>query len=664
MDGTELLILQACNRVVADEYGFVFDDDLARHTQIPVSDVRSYLELLEKNDFISLVRLEHPDGLKAHIEAKGRTELSKRRSFQEEPKEKQGQAAPIKVIPKGLRSYEEEDAYFFLELLPGTRDRDGLPESIRYWKIPIERTDADRTFRVGLIYGPSGSGKSSLVKAGLLPRLAEHVLSIHIEVTADGTEARLLNSLHKNCPELSIDLGLEKALEDVSKGQELPPGKKLLIVLDQFEQWLSTWRGDEESDLFAALRHCDGGHVQAIVLVRDDFWMAVNSFEKQLGVEFRRTLNSYGIDLFDPIHAKKVLMDFGRGFGQLPDHQKDLSDNQKAFLDQAVEGLIEKGKVVPVRLSLFAWMVRGKPWTTETLRNVGGAEGVGLNFLEETFNSPHAEPKYRLHQKAAQAVLKALLPEGGTRIRGEAKSYSELISASGYAHRPGDFEDLCRILDGEVRLITPTAREESSTTDQEELTKPIEQYYQLTHDYLVPSIREWLTRKQKETRRGRAELRLAERSSLWNAKPENRHLAIRHWSGRTSVLLTKKKDWTEPQRKMMKRAGRIHGLRTLGVAALIALLTWGGIEGYGTLRSVLAWLIRSVPPAPPMSPASSANLTVIAAGRTPGFSLSLRSLTRAAERSSTPASPCYRSIHPSFPSSKNACSTPRRPNCR
>ena len=49
-------------------------------------------------------------------------------------------------------------------------------------------------------------------------------------------------------------------------------------------------------------------------------------------------------------------------------------------------------------------------------------------------------------------------------------------------------------------------------------------YYQLTHDYLVHSLRDWLTRKQRETRRGRAELRLAERSSLWNAKPENRHL--------------------------------------------------------------------------------------------------------------------------------------------
>ena len=176
------------------------------------------------------------------------------------------------------------------------------------------------------------------------------------------------------------------------------------------------------------------------------------------------------------------------------------------------------------------------------------------------------------------------MPEGGTRIRGEAKSYSELISASGYAHRPGDFEDLCRILNGEVRLITPTAREESSTTDQEELTKPIEQYYQLTHDYLVPSIREWLTRKQKETRRGRAELLLVDRYSLWNAKPENRYLpSLLEWANIS--LLTRKKDWTEPQHKMMKRAGRVQGLRTLALAALIALITWGGYEAYGSFQA-------------------------------------------------------------------------------
>jgi formylglycine-generating enzyme required for sulfatase activity/predicted transcriptional regulator len=578
--GSERLILQIIVDSPKDSAGYVEDTRIAKTSNISIQDVQKWLETLEGKGFVE--RAGIIGGFSAHVTAKGELAL-RHTSTDQVTRVSDSSQTPIKVVPKGLRSYEEEDAYFFLELLPGTRDRDGLPESIRYWKIPIERTDADRTFRVGLIYGPSGSGKSSLVKAGLLPRLAEHVLSIHIEVTADGTEARLLNSLHKRCPELPTDLGFAESISSLSEGRGLSHGRKVLIVLDQFEQWLSTWRGEEDTGLITALRQCDGGHVQAIVLVRDDFWMAVNRFEKQLGVEFRRTLNSYGIDLFDPIHAKKVLMDFGRGFGQLRDDQKDLSYHQKAFLEQAVEGLVEKGKVVPIRLSLFAWMVQGKPWTPASLKEVGGAEGVGVNFLEETFSSPNAEPKCRLHQKAAQAVLKALLPQDSTKIRGDARSHSELLSASGYAHRPKDFDELCQLMDMEVRLITPTAREESSTTDQKELTKPIEQYYQLTHDYLVPSIREWLTRKQKETRRGRAELLLAERSSLWNAKPENRHLpSALEWAN--IRLLTKRWDWTQPQRKMMKRAGWVHESR-LAALVLLALLAWGGIEVYRPLRA-------------------------------------------------------------------------------
>src|SRR5207244_3406292 len=79
-------------------------------------------------------------------------------------------SGPVKIVPKGLRSFDAQDADFFLELLPGARDRDGLPDSIRFWKGRIEETDADNTFAVGLIYGPSGCGKSSLVKPGLLPR--------------------------------------------------------------------------------------------------------------------------------------------------------------------------------------------------------------------------------------------------------------------------------------------------------------------------------------------------------------------------------------------------------------------------------------------------------------------------------------------------------------
>ena len=78
-----------------------------------------------------------------------------------------------------------------------------------------------------------------------------------------------------------------------------------------------------------------------------------------------------------------------------------------------------------------------------------------------------------------------------------------------------------------------------------------ERGYQLTHDYLVHALREWLTRKQRETRRGRAELLLAERAALWIRQagtaaflPSIREWLEIRWSSR-------RKDWTEPQQAVM-----------------------------------------------------------------------------------------------------------------
>ena len=275
-------------------------------------------------------------------------------------------------------------------------------------------------------------------------------------------------------------------------------------------------------------------------------------------------------------------MAFGRAYGALPEKNRRSQQGTEAFLDQSISGLAQDGKIISVRLALFAEMMKGKPWTPATLREVGGTEGVGLTFLEETFSASTAPPEHRFHQKAAQAVLKALLPESGTDIKGQMRSRQELLEASGYANRPRDFDDLIRILDPELRLITPTDPEGSPSEGQQ--TTPSGQYYQLTHDYLVHSLRDWLTRKQRETRRGRAELRLAERSASWNAKPENRHLpSALEWAN--IRLLTRKEDWTEPQRKMMKRAGRVHGVRGLILATVLMLVGWGGYEVNGRLKA-------------------------------------------------------------------------------
>ena len=180
-------------------------------------------------------------------------------------------------------------------------------------------------------------------------------------------------------------------------------------------------------------------------------------------------------------------------------------------------------------------------------------------------------------------MLKSLLPDSGTDIKGHMRSYAELLDASGYGSRPKDFDDLMRILDGEIRLITPTdpeGKEEGSTSS----LKAGEKYYQLTHDYLVPSLRDWLTRKQKETRRGRAELLLADRAVVWNARPENRQLpSLSQWF--RIRWLTATKQWTPPQCKMMGRATRYHAVRGLIVFVLLSLIGWGGYEIQGTVKA-------------------------------------------------------------------------------
>jgi serine/threonine protein kinase len=501
---------------------------------------------------------------------------------------------PLRIVPKGLRAFDAHDADFFPELLPGPRDREGLPDSVRFWKTRIEDTDPDQTFAVGMIYGPSGCGKSSLVQAGLLPRLAQQVAAVYVEATGQDTEVRLLKGLRRQVPELPGDLGLAGSLAALRQGRFLQPGRKVLLVLDQFEQWLHARRSDENPELVQALRQCDGGRVQGIVLVRDDFWLAVSRFMGDLEVELLQGRNMALVDLFDPRHARKVLAAFGRAFGALPERADAVSKEQAAFLDQAVRGLSQDGKIVSARLAVFAEMVKGKPWTPAALKEVGGTEGIGVTFLEEAFSSPTANPKHRLHQKAARAVLKALLPEAGTDLKGHMRSYAELLAASGYASRPRDFYDLLRILDGDLRLITPTDPEGKEPEQAFPVVPAGVRHYQLTHDYLVHSLRDWLTRKQKETRRGRAELRLAERAALWQSKPTSRHLPS-WWEWASIRRFTRRRDWTAPQRRMMDRAGLHYAVRGMGVAVLLAgiFVLLGGVtlvpyplkvDSTGTLR--------------------------------------------------------------------------------
>ena len=305
----------------------------------------------------------------------------------------------------------------------------------------------------------------------------------------------------------------------IRRGQGPPAGQKVVLVLDQFEQWLHAHQGVEDRELVDALRHCDGGRLQCVVMVRDDFWMAATQFMQELEVRLVEAENSAAVHLFDPLHARKVLARFGRAYGRLPTGTAELSGEQAAFLEQAVAELAREGKVICVRLALFAEMVKGKPWTPATLEDVGGTEGVGVTFLEETFSAESAPPEHRLHQKAARKVLKEYCSRrrGRTsRVRCSPKRTCSQRPGMPSVRKISTRSSVSSTRNPALDTNGSRGNRRKTTPSNPQTIDPARKYYQLTHDYLVPSLREWLTRKQKETWRGRAELCLEERAAQWD----------------------------------------------------------------------------------------------------------------------------------------------------
>jgi serine/threonine protein kinase len=486
--------------------------------------------------------------------------------------------------PRGIRAYTTEDAEFFLELLPGPRNRDGISDSIRFWLVKIcEPVAPHQRVPVGVLFGPSGSGKTSFVKAGLLPQLPHGISTIYVEASQAKTEHQLKMGLRTRLPGIPDEVSLPDLFRGLAQGKWLPAGiNKLLIVVDQFEQHLSLDGELKNSQLVKALRHCDGKNVQCLLLFRDDFLTRMSRFLDALEVDFREGENAQAIDLFDRKHAQNVLARLGRAYGQLPPEPTELSKQQARFLEQAVDQLVQGDHVICVHLTLFAEMFQHLPWTTEELKKVGGVAGVGEKYLDLAFGPNSRDKRLYRHREAVQALLESLLPAEGSDIRGAIRSESELIKAAGMEQQPQRFADLINSLEGQIRLITRSDPEIVRSLQSEPAShSPSVVHYQLTHDYLVPSIRAWLENGWGLTRAGRAKTHL-------------RKLAKLVVPGQTPPKLPTSLEWlnwqfilpqaslSQPERQVLRAAG----LRfTKQLAAILVLTSVAGLLALQGIRA-------------------------------------------------------------------------------
>lgn len=493
------------------------------------------------------------------------------------------------LVPRGLASFGADDAEAFVELLPGTRNRHGLPQSIEQWKSKLESVDGNDTFRVGVIFGPSGSGKSSFVKAGLIPNLnTKLVTPIYVESTGRDTEVRILKSFRNRWDSIPDSVSLPELLDGIRNNIWANDAHRIVILLDQFEQWLQGTSKVEAAQLVQALRHCDGNRLCCVLMVRDEYWLSTSRLTEALGVDFQEHKNASRLDRFEREHATKVLFMIGRALDKLPQSQTELSKQQFDFLEQVVNDLSEEGRVISVHLTLFAEMFKHRDWTLKELTSVGGVFAVGTQYLEQIFDSENSPRELRDIKPEVKLVLEALLPEAGNNLKGHMKPYRVLRNVVSEKCDSTRFNRVLTVLSDELRIISDTtpdhARNDTPNPSEGE------RHYQLTHDYLVPAIRNWLAREKQTTWRGRAQLKLDELSKMWKSGKQDRFLPtfLDHLKISWAVPANKR---TDNQKQFLSSSNRLHGVR-IGLILLTLLLAgWTYLQFQSNRRKERAFVM-------------------------------------------------------------------------
>ena len=310
------------------------------------------------------------------------------RFLEQGPLRLKGIAQPVQVIKvvveaanpyKGLRAFEEADA-------PDFFGRDALIQQI------VSRlSEPGEHSRFLAVVGSSGSGKSSVVRAGVVPALRQgalpHRTRLLVAVMLPGQQPM---------KELAAALqGVADAeagsLEDLQRGrralssaldQILPPGSELVLVIDQFEE-LFTLVEDEalrvrflESIATTVLQ--PPGRLRCLVTLRADLYdrpLHYKAFGDLVGARTQTVTPLSAEELQRAISGPAERMGVVLESGLVAQMVADVSDEPGALplLQFALTELFEQR--------------RGNTMTLEAYRGVGGVSGALVRRAESVYGS-------------------------------------------------------------------------------------------------------------------------------------------------------------------------------------------------------------------------------------------------------------------------------------
>ena len=419
-------------------------------------------------------------------------------------------ALPTEAIPlaaacpyKGLAAYQPEDARFFF-------GREALIDEL------ARRMQLHQVLVVG---GPSGSGKSSLVRAGLIPALKAGALpssdTWQVLLLTPGRDpiAELYFQVTRTSPSIKASLSLEDLIAHPTMARHLSGAngseQHLVLCIDQFEE-LFTLAPEAQHRKFvealSAMTDPADSRVRVVIAVRADFyaacaqipWLAESITRNQVlvgpmtGPELRRAIS-------EPVRPAGMYLERG------------LVD---AIINEAGE---EAGSLPLVAHALVeTWMRRqANTLTLEGFRAAGGVAGAISQTADATFQHRFDDAE---RNATKRLFLRLVTPGEGTPDTRRILPRSEIDhdSAPQVMHRVVE----CLT---EVRLLTV---DDTSV--------------QIAHEALLrtwPRLRGWIEESRDDLRMRQ---RISRAATEWNVESRDSDLLYRgtpllsalEWAGR------------------------------------------------------------------------------------------------------------------------------------
>lgn len=354
-----------------------------------------------------------------------------------------------------------------------------------------------------LLYGPSGVGKSSILRAGAVHQLNQRTDLIVI-VYSDWKDEPLLKlkslvfSLADEDAKIDITLPFADLLTECSARLN----KRIMIVLDQFEEYfLYHPQEDEFAAQFSRAVMQANSPISFLISIREDALAKLDRFEGRIPILFDNYLR---LDYLDESAARAAIekpiekynqtcLSGDKKMGIDPELVNEVLKELKTgqvVIGSAGLGSIERSTSTTIETP-YLQLVMERLWRRElengsnvlrpqTLWGLGGAAKIVKTHLDNVMRRLNPS-----HRRLASRLLQYLVTPSGTKI---ALRSSDLAS---YAETsPKKVQSLLqRLTEHDIRLLRAI-----QTAGTNELS------YEIFHDVLALPILDWRARQVRSSR--------------------------------------------------------------------------------------------------------------------------------------------------------------------